>query len=73
MLHVKNSALCGAVLSEADTVLRHPKKVIKLDGDSFNILSADKQQGIILDFNPDEDAEHYELAIWGDRWSLAII
>ena len=73
ILHVKNSDICGAILSEAEIVLSHPREIIDLDGDSLSILSVDKQQGIILDFNPDESEERYELAIWGDRWSLAII
>jgi hypothetical protein len=73
ILHLKNSGLCGAIFSEAQIVLSRPREVINLDGDSLNILSLDKQQGIILDFNPDEFEEHYELSIWGDRWSFAII
>lgn len=73
LLHLKSSDLCGAIFSEAQIVLSRPREVINLDGDSLNILSLDKQQGIILDFNPDEFEEHYELSIWGDRWSLAII
>lgn len=73
ILHIKSSDLCGAILSEASTVLNCSKEIIDWDGDSLNILSADYQQGLILDFNPDEIEEYYELAIWGDRWPLAII
>ena len=73
ILHIKSSNLCGAIRSETSTVLNRSKEIIGLDGDSLNILSADYQQGLILDFNPDEIEEHYELAIWGDRWPLAII
>lgn len=73
VLHIKGSELCGAIVSQASTILERSKEIIGLDGDSLNIVSTDYQDGLILDFNPDEIEEHYELAIWGDRWPLAII
>jgi hypothetical protein len=73
VLHIKESELCGAIASKASTVLERSKEIIRLDGDSLNILSTDYQNGLILNFNPDELDEHYELAVWGDRWPLAII
>jgi len=73
ILHIKNSEFCGAILSEASAFLKCPKEIIELDGDSLSILSADYQQGLILDLNRDEVYEHYELAVWGDRWPLAVL
>ena len=73
VLHIKRSHLCGAIVAPASRVLARSKEIIGLDGDSLNIVSTDYRQGLILDFNPDEFEEHYELAIWGDRWPLATI
>jgi hypothetical protein len=73
ILHIKNSEFCGAILSEALALLKRSKEIIELDGDSLSILSADHQQGLILDRNRDEIYEHYELVVWGDRWPLAML
>jgi len=72
ILHIKNSDFCGAIRSEASAFLNCSEKLLLLDGDSLSILSADYQQGLILDINPDEIDEHYELTVWGDRWAPVV-
>jgi hypothetical protein len=73
VLHMKKSKYCGAVSSTAETLLSHAKQLIRWDGDSLNALSTDGTQGIILDWNQDDPTEYFEIAIWGDRWSLTAL
>jgi len=69
----KLSDVCGAVLVSAPTLLRHAEAVINFDGDSLSALSGDRQQGVLLDFNPDDTDHFYEVTVWGDHWAMLII
>lgn len=68
-LLTKQSEICGAVEVDVSNLLRHWKSVISLDGDSVRIISKDRTQGLLIDFNPDDRNWHYEIAVWGTRWT----
>jgi len=69
----KQSEICGAVEVEAANLLKHCGPVINLDGDAVRIVSKDKSQGLMIDFNPDDVQWQYEVAAWGDRWPLLVL
>jgi hypothetical protein len=69
----KLSDVCGAVLVSAPTLLGHAEAVINFDGDSLSALSRDQQQGVLVDFNPDDIEHFYEVTVWGDRWAMLIL
>ncbi len=64
------SSDCGAVRVDASTLLSHTASIIRLDGDSLSVISSDQTQGILIDHNPDDPPQAYEVVVWGDRWSL---
>jgi hypothetical protein len=66
----KLSSDCGAVRVSVSTLLAHTASIIRLDGDSLSALSTDQTQGILVDHNPDDPPQAYEVVVWGDRWSL---
>jgi hypothetical protein len=65
---MKQSATCGAVRTDVTILLRHVSAIIQLDGDSLAALSEDGSQGILIDYNPDDERQTYEVAVWGERW-----
>jgi hypothetical protein len=69
----KVSEYCGAVRLNFSTLLRHTASIIGLDGDSLSALSLDGTEGVLIDFNGDDQEEGYEIAVWGDRWPLSIL
>lgn len=60
---------CGAVSLDVSILLRHTGAIIRFDGDSLSVLSPDRTQGLLIDHNPDDYAQTYETAVWGDQWS----
>ena len=66
----KLSKDCGAVSLRLSALLNHTASIIRLDGDSLSALSEDRKQGILIDQNPDEPEQTYEVVVWGDRWPL---
>lgn len=60
---------CGAVVADIAMLLRHAASVISFDGDSLCAMSMDRTQGLLIDHNPDDIEQTYEIAVWGDRWS----
>jgi hypothetical protein len=60
---------CGAVVVDISLLLRHAASVISFDGDSLSAMSMDRTQGLLIDHNPDDIEQTYEVAVWGDRWS----
>lgn len=62
-----------AVNLEASVLLTHAASVIRFDGDSLSALSVDRTQGILIDHNPDDLEQTYEIAAWGDRWSPLVL
>lgn len=60
------------VLLDAATLFSRIGSIIEFDGDSLCALSEDRTQGVLLDHNPDDNGQTYELAVWGDRWPLLI-
>ena len=72
-LLTKQSEFCGAVNLPGANLLRHCAAIITLDGDAVMILSQDHSQGLLLDFAADDPQSCYELTVWGDRWSLAML
>jgi hypothetical protein len=66
----KLSSDCGAIGVGVSILLRHAVSVIDFDGDCLSAMSTDRTQGILIDHNPDDTNQTYEVAVWGDRWSL---
>jgi hypothetical protein len=66
----KQSEYCGAVHLRLSVLLRHVMSIIQLDGDSLSALSIDHKEGILIDHNPDDPEQVYEIAVWGDRWPV---
>jgi hypothetical protein len=60
----------GAVHLDVSTLLLHTEEIIRLDGDSLSVMSSDRTQGLLIDYNPDDCEQTYEAAVWGDRWSI---
>ena len=60
----------GAVKVNTSALLNHAESVIDFDGDSISLLSNDRGQGLLIDSNPDDPEQTYEIAVWGDRWPL---
>jgi hypothetical protein len=58
--------LCGSEL------FKRANAIIDFDGDSLSVLSEDRSQGILIDYNPDDYEQAYEIAIWGDRWKMLV-
>lgn len=73
LILTKQSDDCGAVRLMFSDVMKHACMMIRLDGDSVSAISSDCCQGLLLDRNQDNIDETFELAIWGDRWSLAAL
>jgi hypothetical protein len=71
-LLTKQSQFCRAVsLEAADQALKRCEELLELDGDTVLLVSRDRQDGFMLDYNADDPIETYEVAVWGDRWSVA--
>jgi hypothetical protein len=62
---------CGVVRVNLATALRRADPIIFFDGDSLAALSTDGTQGILIDYTADDEKRCYEVAVWGDRWSLS--
>jgi hypothetical protein len=60
---------CGAIRSRLDVLLRHAASVIKFDGDSLCAISVDQTQGFMVDSNPDDQRQTYEITVWGNKWA----
>ena len=69
-LITKESETCGAVCLPAVHAFRNSEALVALDGDALMALSKDHSQGLLLDLIVDQPQSRYELAIWGDRWSM---
>ena len=70
LLLTKLDTNCGAVILDIRILLRHTGSLIRFDGDSVSAMSADQTQGLLIDHNRDDSEQTYEVAVWGDRWSL---
>ena len=66
----KLSEDCGAVDVSVSKLLKHAASVIRFDGDSVSALSTDRKEGILIDRNPDDPEQTYEVTVWGGRWPL---
>jgi hypothetical protein len=66
----KLSKDCGAVSLSISALLKHTASIIRLDGDSLSALSEDRKQGVLIDQNPDDPEQAYEVVVWGDHWPL---
>jgi hypothetical protein len=67
------SELCGAVAMEATEALANIRSLIEVDGDGPSVITADRHNGLLLDFNPDDEATCYELAVWGESWPILFL
>jgi len=62
-----------AVRLNISVLLKHTASVIRFDGDSLSVLSEDRAQGLLIDHNPDDSEQAYEIAVWGESWSMLIL
>ena len=62
-----------AVVVNAHSVFSRVGPVIEFDKDSLSALSKDRSQGVLIDHNPDDNEQNYELTVWGDTWPLLIL
>jgi len=69
----RQSELCGAVAIEATEALAHIRSLIEVDGDGASVITADRRDGLILDFNPDDETTCYELVVWGESWPILFL
>jgi len=69
----KAAETCGAVRVGMSTLLKHTASVIRIDGDSLYAMSADGAQGLLIDHNPDDHEQTFEVAVWGERWQPATL
>jgi hypothetical protein len=72
-LMTKMSDYCGAVSLPLSTLLRHAGAIIRLDGDSLSVISLDHKEGLLIDYNRDDEDQNYEVTIWGNRWPIAVL
>lgn len=72
-LLTKRGRDCGAVHVSVSVPLRHAASTIRFDGDSVSILSEDKTQGILIDQNPGDLEQTYEVVIWGEHWQSSAL
>lgn len=59
---------CGVIRVNLSTLLQRFEPVILSDGDSVAALSLDRTQGILIDYNADDEDQTYEAVVWGERW-----
>lgn len=69
----KMSDCCGAVRLPISILLRHAGPIIRLDGDSLSVISLDCKEGLVIDYNRDDEDQNYEVTVWGDRWVIAAL
>lgn len=62
-----------AILLGASSVLVNTEAVIELDKDSICLISIDDSQGLLVDRNMDDPVEAFEVAVWGERWTLVML
>jgi hypothetical protein len=62
-----------AVKLNISILLKHAESVIRFDGDSLSVLSEDRSQGLLIDHNPDDSEQTYEIAVWGESWPILIL
>lgn len=72
-LLTKLSEICGAVRLSASTLLERAEPTMRFDGDSICALSKDCDHGVLIDHNPDELEQAYEISVWGERWESLIL
>jgi hypothetical protein len=63
---------CRVVVLNVTALFSRVGAVIEFDGDSLCALSKDHSQGVLIDHNPDDLDQTYELTVWGDRWPLLV-
>ncbi len=67
------SELCGAVAIATSDVFENAKQLLLVDGDGLTVVGASKEDGLLLDFNPDDEACCYELVVWGNLWPMLFL
>jgi hypothetical protein len=69
----RQSEVCGAVSLEATEALANIRRLIEVDGDGPSVITADRNDGLLLDFNPDDEDTCYELVVWGEAWPILFL
>ncbi|HVW98381.1 MAG TPA: hypothetical protein VHA56_20610 [Mucilaginibacter sp.] len=64
-LITKESEVCGAVKIPSVNALNNFMAVIKLDGDSLNLITTDYLSYIYLDYYEEYGKFFYQLSVWG--------
>jgi hypothetical protein len=71
--YFQQSETCGAITVDAASTLARAKPLLAVDGDGINMIADDRQDGFMLDFNPDDHDGCYELVVWGATWPLLLL
>ena len=63
----------GVVSLNLSVLLRHAASLIRFDGDFLSAMSKNLRQGVLIDHNPDDQEEAYEIIVWGELWPLLVL
>lgn len=63
----------GGIKVEISPLLKQTERVLEFDRDSITVLSNDKKQGILIDYNRDDPTQTYEITVWGDQWPVQVL
>lgn len=72
-MQLKPASDLGGILLPMNAALRHFHKLLQLDGDTFRIHALTGFDGLMIDWNPDEPEETFEVAVWGEHWPLRLL
>lgn len=62
-----------AVSVNISALLERAESMLNFDGDSLCVVSSDRTEGLLIDRNPDDVNQSYEVTVWGDRWPLCLL
>ena len=62
------SEICGVIRLSADSLAAKAEELLRFDRDSIAIASMDGQNGLLLDWIPDDPMVTFDLVIWGLEW-----
>jgi hypothetical protein len=73
ILLFRQSELCGAVSVDGPTALTKARSLIEVDGDGLTVVAENQEDGLLLDYNPDDIDCCYELVVWGSLWPVLLL
>ena len=69
----RQSELCGAILIGGHTAFAKARSLIEVDGDGLTVVAENQEDGLLLDYNPDDVDRCYELVVWGSLWPVLLL